>query len=262
MFRGADVTAKLHHLKKILFNLTFYPLFIIVTVGMFSILVLPALLIWLVIGERPAMRITRWLIVVYGVIVCRGLTFPFVKIKFEDSEPDARLPACIYVCNHRSSSDAFLMAFLKRELIQVVNNWPFKIPILGWVARFSGYLSIRTMPFEEFLKKGKKLLAEGVSIVTFPEGSRSLDQNLRQFNGAVFRLAQIAQVPIVPICLSGNQMVPEKGSNILHPGNIRISKLKTFKWEYFKDWTPFKLKNAARETIQNKVNELEPVNAN
>ncbi len=205
------------------------------------------------------MRILRGIIIGYGLVICRGLTFPFVKIKYKDSEPGERLPACVYVCNHRSSSDAFLMAFLRREVVQVVNNWPFKIPVLGWVARLSGYLSIRTMPFEEFLKRGKQLLQEGVSIVAFPEGSRTMDGQLLQFNSAVFRLAQIAEVPIVPLCLSGNQRIPEKGTNVLYPGTILIHKLPAMKWEYFKEMTPFKLKNKVRELIQSEVNQLEPV---
>lgn len=199
----------------------------------------------------------RWIILVYGCVVIRVLAFPFVRIEFRDQEKERKRDACVYVCNHRSSSDGFLMALLKIEAVQVVNNWPFKIPIIGWVARLAGYLSVRTMRFEDFLDRGCQLLKEGVSLIAFPEGSRSPDTEVRQFNGAVFRVAQAAGVPVVPVCLSGNQMIPEKNTGILNPGKITVHKLPAVTRENYQDWSPFKLKNRVREIIQSEVNRLE-----
>ena len=151
------------------------------------------------------------------------------------------------------------MVLLKREAVQVVNNWPFKIPIIGLVARYAGYLSIRTMPFDQFLKQGCQLLEQGVCLIAFPEGSRSTDKTVCQFNGAIFRVAQAARVPIIPVCLSGNQRIPEKGSGFLTPGTVKVHKLPALEWESFKDFSPFKLKNKVREIIQAEVDQLEPV---
>jgi 1-acyl-sn-glycerol-3-phosphate acyltransferase len=113
------------------------------------------------------------------------------------------------------------------------------------------------MPFEEFQRTSCKLLREGVSVVAFPEGSRSRDKTLHQFNGAVFRVAQAAGVPIIPICLSGNQNIPPKGSGVLNPGTIKIHKLPALEWESFKDLTPFVVKNKVRAVIQEELERLE-----
>lgn len=221
------------------------------------VVIIPVLIIRIFAGKRSAARAVRTLIRIYGFIIVRVLTFPFVRVERVRKESGDLRRGCVYVCNHRASSDAFLMESLNHELIQVVNNWPFKIPVLGWIARVAGYLSIRSMPFELFLKESCKRLQEGVSVVAFPEGSRSADSTVHQFNGAVFRVAQQAGVPIVPVCLSGNQDIPPKGSGLLNPGVIKIHILPALEWETFKDMSPFKLKNHVRQILQNEIDRLE-----
>lgn len=245
-------------MKKLLLNLIFYPSFVLVTVLIPAISLLPMVLFRLTLGSRKTLYILRTLIRYYGCIVVRILPFPFVRVEYRDFERDKTRGACVFVCNHRSSSDAFLMGCLQRELVQVVNNWPFKIPVIGLIGRLAGYLSVRTMPFEEFQRTSCKLLREGVSVVAFPEGSRSRDKTLHQFNGTVFRVAQMAGVPIIPICLSGNQDIPPKGSGILNPGTIKIHKLPALEWESFKDLTPFAVKNKVRAVLQEELDRLEP----
>ncbi len=242
--------------RKFLLNLIFYPSFFLVTAGMFLFFFLPMVALRFIAGERTAMKVLRALIVIYGTLVIRVLTFPFVRIDYRDFEPARREP-CVFVCNHRAASDAFLMALLGREVVQVVNNWPFKIPIIGWVAERAGYLSVRSMPFEEFFARASKLLEQGVSLVAFPEGSRSTEPELMQFNGAVFRVAQAAGVPLVPVCISGNEKIPEKGTNVFNPGTIRVHKLKAMEWPSFKDELPFHFKNKVREVLQAEFNRMQ-----
>ncbi len=244
-------------LKLVFFNLTFYPLFVLITLIFLALFVLPLALLRFFIGWRKTLFLVRSLIRIYGLVITRGLTFPFVKTAYIDAERGHRTEACIYVCNHRASSDAFLAANLRGEGIQIVNQWPFKIPFIGWVAKIAGYLNVRSMPFEEFEVKMSRLLKEGVSVVAFPEGSRSIDSNLRQFNGAVFRVALKTKVPVVPICLSGNQYIPKKGSALLHPGKVEMHKMPAIHWHEYQSMSPFKFKNHVRALIQKKVDALE-----
>lgn len=195
------------------------------------------------------MRIVRGLIRLYGTLVIRVLARPGVRIEYCRREKEEKR-GCVYICNHRASSDAFLMALLNTELVQVVNRWPFKIPVIGWVAEVAGYLNVRSMPFEEFLEKSVRLLKEGVSIAAFPEGSRSPEKTLRQFHGAVFRAAFAAQAPIVPVCIHGNDAIPSKGSLWLTPGVIRVERLPAVEWETYRNDSPFQLKQRIRQKIQ------------
>ncbi len=209
------------------------------------------------IGVRRTLWIVRRLIRWYGLVITRFLTLPFLRIIYKDYEKEEGLGACVYVCNHRSSSDGIFIANLNVECVQVVGNWPFKVPIIGWIASFAGYLNIQKMSFQKFEAAACQLLKENVSIIAFPEGTRTTDGKVRQFNGSVFRMAQKACVPIVPLCISGNQKTPEKGSWVLTPGTIYLHKLPMIRYEEFRDLVPFKIKNMVREIIQNEVDKLE-----
>lgn len=150
------------------------------------------------------------------------------------------------------------MAFLPFECVQVLNIWPARIPVLKFIASQAGYLKVREMPFDEFLEKGTKLLKEGCSVIAFPEGTRSGNREMGQFHGSAFRLAQHDSVKIVPIVLAGNKEIPPRGSALLRPGHIVVSKLPSVKPEQYAGMNPYRLKTLVRETIRQHL-EMHPV---
>lgn len=185
----------------------------------------------------------------FGAVVIRVCPYPFVRLEVKDlSKKDTHGPY-IFICNHRSASDPFLIASLPYEIIQVVNTWPFKLPVLGIVARLAGYLSVKDMPFEDFFLKTSVLLEEGVSIAAFPEGTRSRDNKVGQFYSAIFRVALAKRAPLVPLCITGNEKIPAVGSPYLAPGLIKIHRLEAVTFNEYKGFTPYKLKNYLRDII-------------
>ncbi|MDM8526310.1 lysophospholipid acyltransferase family protein, partial [Desulfococcaceae bacterium HSG8] len=240
------------------FTIIFYFLFILFsafTIPLFSLFVA---VMGLFMSRRRTMRRFRRSISWYGWFIIRILPFPFVRIHYKDYEKERRGP-CIVVSNHRSSSDPFLMACLPCEIVQVVNIWPFRIPVIGRYARWAGYLSIREMPFEEFSQEALELLNQGVSIAAFPEGTRSGGREMGHFHSAIFRLALQARYPLVPVCITGNENIPSRDF-VMHPGTITIHKLPALLWEDYKDMTPFKLKNRVREIIAEEIDYMEKNN--
>lgn len=244
---------------KALFNFAFYPFAALLTAAMFLFFFFPLLLLRITAGKRFTLKVLRFLIRVYGFIVVKILAFPFIKVKHTRQREIDKKQACVYICNHRAASDAFLMFLPGREIIQVVNLWPFKIPIIGWVAERAGYLNVKKFSFDYFSSKALKLLNEGVSLAVFPEGSRATNLDMGQFNGAVFRVALQARVPVVPVCISGNDRIPERETGIFNSGTIRVSELRPLQWEEYKDMPPFKFKNHVREIIQAEFNRVHAV---
>jgi 1-acyl-sn-glycerol-3-phosphate acyltransferase len=177
-----------------------------------------------------------------------------VKGEYLDGKPPT---PCIYICNHRSAVDAFTMARMPGEIIQVVNVWPFKLPVLGFFAKFAGYLSIRELSPEEFAQRGARFLEQGVSISAFPEGTRSATREMGPFHGSLFRLAMETGVPVVPVCLSGTETVMPRGARFLSPGLIRVRALKPVYNDAYSDLTPFKFKNMVRERIALELDRME-----
>jgi 1-acyl-sn-glycerol-3-phosphate acyltransferase len=212
----------------------------------------------IVISRRRAMRLFRWAILWYGRIIC-ALALPLVRIRFQDDEPGRELGGSVVVCNHRAASDAFLVSALSGEIVQVVNIWPMRLPVLGFFARFAGYLSVREMEPQQFLERAGRLLAERVAVLAFPEGTRSGSRSLGPFHGTMFRLALATGAPIVPVCIAGNERMPARGDWVLQPGVIRIRKLAALLPEEYRAYDAFHLKNRVREKLAAGLAELEAV---
>jgi len=149
------------------------------------------------------------------------------------------------------------MAVLSGEIVQVVNTWPFKLPVYGFFARLAGYLNVKQMTIESFLAQGKELLAQGVAIVGFPEGTRSINLKMGPFHGALFRLALASKVPIVPVCLSGTERTPPKGVLWIYPTDVRVRKLPAIAYHTYKEMSPFKLKNYVHDLIEKQLLEMD-----
>jgi 1-acyl-sn-glycerol-3-phosphate acyltransferase len=210
----------------------------------------------LVLSRRRTMWLFRWAILCYGRIVC-ALAFPVVRIRFQDEEPEQGVSGTIIVCNHRAASDAFLVSALSGEIVQVVNIWPLRLPVLGFFARFAGYLSVREMEPVEFLERAGRLLAERVAVLAFPEGTRSGGPTMGPFHGTMFRLALASGAPIVPVCIAGNERMPRRGDWVLEPGVIRIRKLRALRGEEYRMLDAFHLKNRVRERLAERLAELD-----
>ena len=245
--------------KLIYLNIVFYALFILFSIISIPLCALYVFFLSFYSSRRSTMKRIRLLIGWYALVIIRIIPFPLIKIQYKNYLENNIPGPYIFVCNHRSSSDPFLAAspVMPHECVQVVNIWPFKIPIIGPLARIAGYLSVKEMPFEEFSRKTSKLLSQGVSILVFPEGTRSGSKKMNQFYSSIFRVALKTQYPIVPICISGNEHIPARGSFLLRPGIIKIHKLSAFQWKDYKNLTPFVFKNRVRNIIAEELATIE-----
>ncbi len=231
----------------------FLSIYIYSIVIMFTVLIAPFSILYLIFlkilfSKRTFLKRLRRFISWYGIIIVRILIFPFIKTKFTDTAKKEKIAPCIFVCNHRSSSDPFLLSFLPYEIIQIVSDWPFRIPVLGVMAKLAGYISIKEMKHDDFFATAEELLRQGVSLGAFPEGTRSGSNKMGQFHGAIFRVALKVKCPIVPLCVIGNENIPTRDF-ILNSGTVKMKKLPAIYYDKYKDTTPFKLKNYVRNII-------------
>lgn len=118
-----------------------------------------------------------------------------------------RLPV-VFIGNHMSTLETMVLPSLiapLREVTFVVKESLVKHPLFGHVMRSRNPIVVgRTDPrkdFEEVMTKGTELLSKGVSIVIFPQSTRSLDFRPEEFNSLGVKLAKKAGVRIVPLAL-------------------------------------------------------------
>src|SRR3972149_5099980 len=118
-----------------LMNAYFYTLFLIASAIVIPSLSLFVAFLSLFLRNRHVMKRFRRCISWYGRVM-PSVPFPFIRLRYEDhsGEGDDR-GGCIFVSNHRAASDAFLMCVLPNEAVQVVNTWPFRIPVIGRLAK-------------------------------------------------------------------------------------------------------------------------------
>jgi len=243
-------------LKLYLLNLYFYTFFILISLIVIPILTLLVAVSRLFLSHSETMQRFRRAISWYGRIIT-AIPYPFIRLRHEDHAKNGPGGPYIFVSNHRAASDAFLMCVLPHVCVQIVNVWPFRIPVLGLYAKFSGYLNIRMMSHEQFMEKATKVLSDEASIIFFPEGTRSASGKMGSFHGAAFRLALATKAPVVPLCITGNENIPPKGSLLLRPGTIRVRRLPAITWEEYKDLNAFAFKNRVWHIIDKELSGME-----
>jgi 1-acyl-sn-glycerol-3-phosphate acyltransferase len=246
----------LYRMKLFILNLYCYTCFLLLSAIAIPALTLGVAVSRIFMSHRRTMKRFRRAISWYGKIIT-SIPYPLIKLRSEDRGKNGAEGPFIFICNHRAASDAFLMCVLPHECVQIVNVWPFRIPVLGLYARFSGYLNIRKMSHEQFMGQATKLLSDGVSIIFFPEGTRSASKTMGSFHGAAFRLALESKAAVVPLCITGNENIPPKGSLLLHPGAIRVRRLPAITWDEYKDLNAFAFKNRVWHIIDNELSVMD-----
>jgi 1-acyl-sn-glycerol-3-phosphate acyltransferase len=139
------------------------------------------------------------------LFLCR---FP-VRVEMAEAARSTR--EAIFMANHTSAVDILvLFVALRRDVRFVAKKGLFWIPLLGWSMWLAGFIPVdrenREKAREAFDRIGR-YLKEGISILVFPEGTRSRTGQLGEFKKAGFLLAMRAGLPIVPVGISGARAV-------------------------------------------------------
>jgi 1-acyl-sn-glycerol-3-phosphate acyltransferase len=135
--------------------------------------------------------------------------------------------AVVYMPNHQSNADILaLFAGLPGQFRWLAKEELFRIPLFGYAMHRTGYIPIdrsdRRKAMQSMVEAARRI-AEGASVVVFPEGTRSPDGHLLPFKKGGFLLAIEAQAPIVPVAIHGSRAVVPKGRWSLRGGTIRVS---------------------------------------
>jgi 1-acyl-sn-glycerol-3-phosphate acyltransferase len=123
--------------------------------------------------------------------------------------------ACVMVANHVSLLDILLLfrLFVHFKWVSKVEN--FRVPLVGWNMRLNRYIPLhrgKKVSVLQMLRLCEETLAEGSSIMMFPEGTRSPHGRLRRFKTGAFELAKKTGSPIQPIVIRGSaDALPNRG---------------------------------------------------
>lgn len=135
--------------------------------------------------------------------------------------------ACIFMANHVSNLDPPALlpqipgrtaAFLKRSLM--------KIPVLGYGFKLGDFIPVdrdgRVESAQESVAAARRVLAKGLHVTSFVEGTRSRDGRLQPFKKGPFYLAKETGAPCIPVSIYGTESMMAKGSLKIRPGTAHV----------------------------------------
>ncbi|MBN1492762.1 MAG: 1-acyl-sn-glycerol-3-phosphate acyltransferase [Candidatus Omnitrophica bacterium] len=178
--------------------------------------------------------IAHWLGSVWG----RGILFinPLWDITVTGRENIQKNKSYIIVANHQSMGDIIVLYYLRTNFKWIAKSSLFKVPFLGWGMSLAGYIPLKRGQhgsIRESFQEAINWIKRGVSVLFFPEGTRSLDAKLAPFKNGAFKLAAATKTPVLPVVITGTSDALEKGSwvfshrvhaaiSILPPINVSV----------------------------------------
>lgn len=127
----------------------------------------------------------------------------------------------IVIANHASSLDTLSMSSLAYNTVYLVNDWVYKSPIFGILARVLGFYPVST-GVDGSVDHLSNKLNQGYMLCVFPEGKRSFTNKIGRFHKGAFFLQQQLKIDILPIYIHGNSEVMPKGDFMIYSGAITV----------------------------------------
>jgi len=156
----------------------------------------------------------------------------------------------IVVANHQSLADIVVMYKTRMQFKWVAKESLFKVPFLGWCMSLSKHIKLSRGKFgsiKKVYRQAAKWLRSGMSVLFFPEGTRSQTSEMNEFQNGAFKLAIKEKKPILPISISGTSHAIPKGSWIFKTkvfGKLKV--LPPIETDGFKPGDFGKLKESVR----------------
>ncbi|MDQ3194643.1 MAG: 1-acyl-sn-glycerol-3-phosphate acyltransferase, partial [Bacteroidota bacterium] len=168
-------------------------------------------------------KITHYLSKAFGggILLIAG-----VKVITEGLEKLNADDKYIFISNHLSYFDIpILMLAIPNNVRFIYKDSLTKIPILGWGMYLGKYIPINRDNVRESikaLKNAAQKIINGISVVIFPEGTRSSDGKLGEFKRGMFVLADEAKVPLVPTTIIGSNDIMPREKFQIKSGTVRV----------------------------------------
>jgi 1-acyl-sn-glycerol-3-phosphate acyltransferase len=169
----------------------------------------------------------RWSFFFQRVWVCWLLRSNGVRIKCQGLENLQGEQGFVIISNHCSILDIpTIIAALPVPVRFIAKKSLIWFPFFGWILYLSGHVLIDRQKAQAILKSLKQttaLLKEKISVVVFPEGTRSPNGEVQEFKSGGFLIARQSKAPLVPVTISGTySMLPRRGW-CFWPGEITLT---------------------------------------
>jgi 1-acyl-sn-glycerol-3-phosphate acyltransferase len=157
--------------------------------------------------------------------LCAWVTL--VRVEVRGRENIKKKTSYVFVANHQGAYDIFaIYGFLQHNFRWMMKIGLLKFPIIGISCKAAGHIFVdNSSPaaIKRTMATAEKALSNGMSVVVFPEGSRSRNGHMGRFRSGAFQLAMEFQLPVVPITIDGAYDVLPRGHWLPRWGKITLT---------------------------------------
>ncbi|MDD3905114.1 MAG: lysophospholipid acyltransferase family protein [Candidatus Omnitrophica bacterium] len=179
---------------------------------------------------------------------------PYWHIKVSGLEHIDKNRTYIVVANHQSLADIIIVYLIRMQFKWVAKDSLFNLPFVGWCMSLAKHIKLERGDFGSIKKVYREAagwLRGGMSVLFFPEGTRSNTGEMRDFQNGAFKLAIKEKVPVLPVSIKGTGDAIPKGTWLFQtsvPGSVTV--LPAIETTGFSPADFAKLRDAARSALE------------
>jgi 1-acyl-sn-glycerol-3-phosphate acyltransferase len=143
---------------------------------------------------------------------------PYWKVKVSGLEHIDPKRTYVIAANHQSLADIVVLFQIRTQFKWVAKESLFSIPFLGWCLGLCEHISLKRKDHgsvRSVYREAIDYLRSGMSVLFFPEGTRSETNEMNPFQSGAFKLAISEKVPVLPIAISGTRDAIPKGGWVM-----------------------------------------------
>jgi len=206
--------------KDMFFGIFVFLIFIIGTI--LSVILRLILKIIPVKNEKAKLFFHYWLALTSKIIAYIPLN---VKKTINNPNSENFEKPAVIIANHQAHIDIPLILMLHPKILILTNDWVQKNIFYGGIVKFADYFPTSN-GFDKNLSLLKEKVKKGYSVLIFPEGSRSENNEIKRFHKGAFKYARELKIDILPILIQGAGDCIPKGEPFLKTGRISVNILK------------------------------------
>lgn len=149
------------------------------------------------------------------------LTYPAIKRKIVNKPNEKFDTPAVIIANHTSFLDILAVGMLSPKIIFLVSDWVYNSPFFGRGVRLAGFYPVSS-GIDNGVEHLREKVAQGFSLMVFPEGTRSVDNSVKRFHKGAFFLAEEFQLDIVPVVIHGLSESSPKGDFMLYKSQTTV----------------------------------------
>ncbi len=128
---------------------------------------------------------------------------PTVRIFKENPFGENFSKPAVIIANHQSFIDILMLLSLSPKIVMMTNKWVWNSIFFGHIVRYAGFIYNKG-GVDMNMDKVRERVSQGYSVLIFPEGTRSPDQEIHRFHKGAFLLSKELSLDIIPVLIYGN----------------------------------------------------------